>query len=112
MTRHAPLSRDHQLDIAPSPHTVISAQFGTNEYYQVAGDCVLNLQPHSVGLPAYMDQKAPSRRLRITPASGPGTQPSRQRDVRLGLQAPTRKPELSSNRHVTEILGSHTPGSI
>jgi len=55
--RH-PLAATINWTFAPSPHTVVSAQFGTNEYYQGNQEIVSStFKPTSVGLPAYMDQK-------------------------------------------------------
>jgi hypothetical protein len=110
--RH-PLAATINWTFTASPHTVVSAQFGTNEYYQGSQEIVSSTyKPTEVGLPAYMDQKCAVAGGCVLPlvswtgyAAGVANGTSG-----LGLQAPSH---LASRNYqgtvnVTEVLGSHT----
>ena len=110
--RH-PLAATLNWTYAASAHSVISAQFGTNEYYQGSQEIVSSTyKPTDVGLPAYMDQKCAVAGGCVLPlASWTGYAAGVANGTSgLGLQAPSH---LASRNYqgivnVTEILGSHT----
>ena len=110
--RH-PLAATINWTFAPSPHTVVSAQFGTNEYYQGNQEIVSStFKPTSVGLPAYMDQKCAIAGGCVLPlASWTGYAAGVANGTSgLGLQAPSHlaSRNYQATVNVTEILGSHT----
>ena len=110
--RH-PLAATINWTFAPSPHTVVSAQFGTNEYYQGSQEIVSStFKPTSVGLPAYMDQKCAIAGGCVLPlASWTGYAAGVANGTSgLGLQAPSHlaSRNYQATVNVTEILGSHT----
>jgi hypothetical protein len=110
--RH-PLAATINWTYAASAHTVVSAQFGTNEYYQGSQEIVSSTyKPTDVGLPAYMDQKCLVAGGCVLPlASWTGYAAGVANGTSgLGLQAPSR---LASRNYqgivnVTQTLGSHT----
>ena len=110
--RH-PLAATINWTYSASAHTVISAQFGTNEYYQGSQEIVSStFKPTDVGLPSYMDQKCLVAGGCVLPlASWTGYAAGVANGTSgLGLQAPSH---LASRNYqgivnATEILGSHT----
>jgi hypothetical protein len=110
--RH-PLAATLNWTFTAGPRTVISAQFGTNEYYQGSQEIVSStFKPTDVGLPAYMDQKCLIAGGCVLPlASWSGYAAGVANGTSgLGLQAPSH---LASRNYqgilsVTHILGPHT----
>jgi hypothetical protein len=110
--RH-PLAATLNWTFAPSSHAVISAQFGTNEYYQGSQEIVSSrYKPTDTGLPSYMDQQCTLSGGCVLPlvswagyAAGVANGTSG-----LGLQAPSRlrSRNYQGTTNVTVTWGAHT----